>query len=86
MAQAFISHRVADYEKWRQGFDADMPKLEDVGVTVIAVLRDADDPLSIWVCIESDRVVGEAFLQDPEIERVMRQSGVLDPYNVMWVT
>ena len=69
MARALISHLVTDYEKWRPIFDAKMPKLADVGITVIAVLRNADNPNSIWVFLEGDRVVGETFLQDAEIAR-----------------
>jgi hypothetical protein len=34
MARAFVTHPVADYDKWRPIFDADRPRLAAAGVTV----------------------------------------------------
>jgi len=86
MARAFISHSVKSYEHWRANFNSRVPKLEDLGVSVVAVLRDTDDPLSVWICVDSDRTVGEAILDNSEIERVLQESGGLPPISVSWVT
>ena len=85
MARAFISHGVSSYEHWRANFDSRVPKLDDLGVSVIAVLRDTDNPLSVWICVDSDRAVGEAILNNPEIEQFIRESGGLPPITVSWV-
>jgi hypothetical protein len=85
VARAFVSHQVTEYEKWRPSFDRHMSRLTDVGVTLVAVFRDTDNPNAVLVCLDSDRLVGEAILQDPEIESIMREAGAITPFNVSWV-
>jgi hypothetical protein len=53
-------------------------------VTVVAVLRDADNPNSVWVCLDGERAVGEQFLQDPEVGKIMQEAGVMAPPEVFW--
>ena len=62
---------------WRPIFDADRPRLAVAGVTVVAVLRDTDNPNSVWICLDGERAVGEKFLQDPEVGKIMQEAGVL---------
>jgi hypothetical protein len=79
MARVFINHPVADYDKWRPVFDADKARRAASGVTDIAVLRDADDPNSIWIVGESDADKVEALLTDPDLGKVMQDAGVTAP-------
>jgi hypothetical protein len=59
VARAYLSHLVTDYGTWRPMFDTRMPKLADVGVTVVAVFRDTADPNVVLASVDSDRLVGE---------------------------
>jgi hypothetical protein len=75
----FIHHPVADYDKWRPVFDADKPRRESAGLVDIAVLRDADDPNSIWIVGDGDPATVEAMLADPELGKTMQEAGVTAP-------
>jgi hypothetical protein len=79
MARVFIHHPVADYDKWRPVFDADQPRRESAGLVDVAVLRDADDPNSIWIVGDGDPATVEAFLSDPELGKKMQEAGVTAP-------
>jgi hypothetical protein len=84
MAHIFIQHDVADYEAWRPVFDADKPAREAAGAVDVAVLRDADNPNSIWIVVEADPSIVEPMMSDPERGAQMQAGGVLGPPKV-WV-
>jgi hypothetical protein len=79
MARVFINHPVSDYNQWRSAFDADKPRREGAGLVDIAVLRDADDPNSIWIVGEGERKATEEMLQNPELGKLMQEAGVTAP-------
>ena len=85
MAHIFIQHDVADYDAWRPVFDADKANREAAGVTDVAVLRDADNPNSVWMVAEADASVVEPMMNDPERGAQMQAAGVLGPPRV-WVS
>lgn len=84
MARIFITHPVADFEKWRPYFDADKPRRTAAGLTDVAVLRDVDDPGSVWIVFEGEAAVAEAMLKDPELAGLTQQAGVTGPAR-FWV-
>jgi hypothetical protein len=51
----------------------------------LEVRRDTDNPNSVWICLDGDRAVGEQFLQDPEVGKIMQDAGVLASPEVFWV-
>jgi hypothetical protein len=85
MAHVFIQHRVADYDAWRPHYDADQPRRAAAGVSDVAVLRDADDPNSVWLVHEADASIVEPMLGDPELAEKMQAAGVVGPPQV-WVS
>ncbi len=85
MAHIFIQHDVADYDAWRPTFDADKPNRAAAGATDVAVLRDADNPNSVWMVMEADPAIVEPMMSDPERGAKMQAAGVLGPPQV-WVS
>ncbi len=79
MSRIFLNHPVADYEKWRPYFDRDAPRRTAAGLTDVAVLRDADDPNSVWIIGDGDPAKIEEMLHDDELGTLMRQAGVTAP-------
>lgn len=79
MARVFLNHPVADYDKWRPYFDRDAPRRAAAGLTDVAVLRDADDPNSVWIVGDGDAEKVEEMLQDAELAKVMQEAGVTAP-------
>jgi hypothetical protein len=79
MARVFINHPVSNYDKWRPAFDADQARRAGAGLTDIAVLRDADEPNSVWIVLDGDRAAAEDMLQNAELGKVMLEAGVTAP-------
>ena len=86
MARVFLNHPVADYGKWRPYFDRDAPRRASAGLVDIAVLRDADDPNSVWIVGEGDPAKVEEMLHDAELGKVMQEAGVTAPPQLYVVT
>lgn len=77
MAHIFIQHDIADYDVWRPIFDADKPGREAAGAVDVAVLRDADNPNSIWMVMEADPSLVEPMMSDPDRAAQMQAAGVI---------
>jgi hypothetical protein len=50
-----------------------------LGITDVAVLRDADDLNSIWIVGDAEADNVEALLSDPDLAKVMQEAGVTAP-------
>jgi hypothetical protein len=79
MAKMFMQHPVADYDAWRPVFDRDAPRRESAGLTDVRVLRDADDPQSVWLVADGDPARMQEMLGDPELGAAMQAAGVTGP-------
>ncbi len=82
MATIIIQHEVADFATWRPVYDADQPARIAAGITDIAVLRDADNPNSLWLVHEGDPAQIEPFMSDPERIAKLQEAGVTSPPTV----
>ena len=69
----------------RPVFDADEPGREAAGAKVVAVLRDAGNPNSIWMVVEADPSIVEPMMSDPERGAQMQAAGVISQPRV-WVS
>lgn len=49
-----ISHRVANYDRWKVAFDSDPVGRSAAGVVCHQVLRDVDDPTRVSIDLEFD--------------------------------
>ncbi len=76
MAHIIIQHQVADFDAWRPTYEADRPGRQAAGVTDVAVLRDADDPNSVWLVHEGDPALVGPMMADPERATKMQEAGV----------
>ena len=79
MAKIFLTHPVADYETWRAAFEKDADRHAAYGLTVVSVLRDADDPNRIWLVADGEPDKVNEMMQDPELGPVMERAGVTGP-------
>ena len=64
------------------GDEADRPGRQAAGVTDVAVLRDADDPNSVWLIHEGDPALVGPIMSDPERAAKMQQAGLTSPPTV----
>ena len=73
-----VRHTVADYAKWREGFDAHEAARRAAGATgVQQVYRNLDNPGAITIVIEWDNAEkARQFAQDPALAEVMKNAGI----------
>jgi hypothetical protein len=51
----------------------------------IAVLREADNPNSVWIVGEGERDAVEQVFQNPDLAKLMKEAGVTAPPEI-WVS
>ena len=73
-----VRHTVADYAKWRAGFDAHEAARRAAGATgVQQIYRDLENPGAITIIMEWDNAEkARKFVQDPALAEVMKNAGV----------
>jgi len=78
MVYVNVRHTVADYAKWREGFDANESFRRAGGATgVKQVYRDHDNPNAVSVMLEWDNVDNaRKFTQNPQLKEAMEKAGV----------
>lgn len=73
----FVTHGVADYDKWYQDFKAGDSARTAAGLTQPAVGRGLDDDKQVVVALmASDITKAKAFCTDPHLAEVMKTAGV----------
>ena len=79
MATTIInSHKVENFAKWKQGFDAGEAMRAQAGITIKGVYQSVDDENSITIISEaSNPDVAKAILSAPGMKEAMKKSGVI---------
>jgi hypothetical protein len=78
MATLFGRHKVADYAKWREVYDAADGIRQKHGVTSHGVYQSADDPSDITIYHEFATIEqAKAMAQDPELHQAIANAGVI---------
>ena len=78
MIVAAVRHPVADYDRWKAGFDAYPPTSN--GAQFARVNRSVEDPNVVAVVMGFDSVeAAQAFLDSPELAAKMEEAGVSGP-------
>ena len=78
MINLLIRHTIADYAKWRPGFDAHESARRTAGATGVShVYRDVENPNQITVMAEWDNAENaRKFASDPSLKAAMEEGGV----------
>jgi hypothetical protein len=83
-----IQHKVAEYKKWRQGFDANASARRAAGSTEENyIYRGLNDPNEITAILGwSDADSAIKFSKDPALKEAMKDAGVINPPEVKMFT
>jgi quinol monooxygenase YgiN len=86
MAQLFVHHQVADYEKWRKVYDEVDSTRRKFGMTCARVFRTAANPNELvvetqWPTIEQ----AKAYATSPDLKAAMEKAGVTSQPEVMFL-
>ena len=83
MATAIVHLKVADFDRWRQVFDALAPARLEYGIVAASAHRDAADPEEV-VTILTARTAKAArdWLASAVLRKAMAEAGVIGPPSV----
>ena len=86
-AALMVRHPVADFDRWKKGFDEHQSFRESAGMLGHHVNRAEDDPnsLSIYFAV-SDVDQAKGFTESPELKSIMQEVGVTGPPEFTWMT
>lgn len=86
MATIIVNHKVRDFEAWKPYFDADRQRRESFGLKDVTVGRDRDDRSNVYIIFQSsDPSRAEKMFDDPGLEKVMKEAGVISKPGVVIV-
>lgn len=72
-----VGFKVEDYNRWKEGYDANIEQRKAAGEVSFQVFRSVDDPNTITVISgqESAEKV-EAFIDSPDLQARMKEAGI----------
>jgi quinol monooxygenase YgiN len=86
MIHVIVRHKVADFAKWKQAFDAFLNHRMAAGETGFRVFQSIDDPRDVtvfsdWESTENAR----RFMQSEDVRKTMQSAGVAGTPDVSFV-
>jgi quinol monooxygenase YgiN len=86
MVYVMAQHEVADYLKWRKGFDDAVTMRKKAGEKSSRVFRVVDAPHSVVVFMEWDSLANaQKHLQTEKVHQTRHEAGVLKPPEVFFL-
>ncbi|MGA2372015.1 MAG: antibiotic biosynthesis monooxygenase [Candidatus Korobacteraceae bacterium] len=86
MVHVLIRHKVSDYNRWKEGFDAHLSARKRAGETGYHVFHNAEDAREIFVL--SDWQSSEAarkFMDSADLRDAMQKAGVVGAPEVQYL-
>ena len=82
-----VRHRVTEFAEWKRVFDLHEAKRAEAGLSVVHVLRSADDPhLVVLMLKASDVSRAKAFAASLDVKEAMQKGGVMDRPEAYFLT
>ena len=86
MACMLVRHKVADYEKWKQAFDAHSATRKASGSKGGRLFRNANDENETVILLEWDDLEkARQFVQSPDLREAMQRAGVVDQPTIFFL-
>jgi heme-degrading monooxygenase HmoA len=77
MMHVLIRHKVADFNRWKQAFDADLNVRRHAGETGFRLFHNAEDPHEIFVLVDwASAEEARKFMGSSEFREAMDKAGV----------
>ena len=77
LASLIVSHKVNDYAKWREAYDALDARRKELGIVGHAVSQAYDDPNTVVVYHQAKSLETlKSFMAAPELKEAMEKAGV----------
>ena len=86
MTYAIVRHKVEDYDKWKEAFDAALDFRKDAGEKHFLVCTDCDDKNIVTVMVEwEDLEIAKKFFESDELKEKMKETGVTEEPEIRYV-
>jgi hypothetical protein len=87
MVYIHVQHTVADYAKWKEGFDTHAAGRQAGGATdEVYIMRNVDNPNELTVILGwSDLEKARTFTQSASLKEAMQKAGVTGPPEVRFL-
>ena len=86
MPYVLVRHKIEDYARWKPVFDGDASARQAGGCKGGHLFRNAQDPNELIVLFEWDDMQKlQQFVQSPQLQEKMQQSGVSDRPDVYFL-
>ncbi len=80
MAVMIVDTRVKDWATWRPYYDSERKRRKKYGVKDWTIAHEENDPNHVYLILKvKDPEKAQNMLNDPEIQEIMKKSGVLNP-------
>ena len=83
MAVIVLNHDVKDFATWKTHYVADTARRNNAGLKEIALGTKSDNPHKVYIIWEGDPKNLEPMLTDPDLEKVMKEAGVVSKPEVI---
>lgn len=78
MIYIMVSHKIADWDKWKPVFESDDAARKSFGVEVKKLFRSADDENDLHILFEApDENSANQCISRPELKNLMQSAGVV---------
>ncbi len=86
MVHVIVRHKVADYGKWKQTFDAYLNHRMAAGETGFRVFQSIEDPRDVTVLLDWENTESaRRFMQSDDLRKTMQNAGVVGNADVSYV-
>lgn len=86
MPAILVRHRVADFDKWLEAFEAHEPTRKSFGATKSVVWQDATDENNVFVMIKvEDLARARDFAASEDLKQTMQKAGVVEEPTIAFV-
>ncbi|MES2779525.1 MAG: hypothetical protein V4651_06455 [Bacteroidota bacterium] len=81
------THKVADFSKWKEGFEAGATMRKQAGILITGVFQHAEDANEVTVISEfPDLETAKAIVSSPGMRETMQKSGAIEEPRITFLT
>jgi hypothetical protein len=87
MNYAMVHHNVADFAKWKTGYDSHLPARNEAGLKEIKLVHGIDNPNEVVILFEvADVARARAFATSEDLKVKMKEFGVVSVPEIVFLT
>ena len=81
-----VRHKVRDFAEWKRGYDAQLPKLNEAGLTEKHLLRNANDENEVVLLFEATNLSrAKAFAESADLRDARQRVGIVDEPDIYFL-